>query len=122
MSKVIIKPADKGGGIVLMPRESYDQEVQRQLNYDDFYVKLNGDPTQSFKKDIDGFLKDFCQDDQNWIEYPVRPVLYVLPKVHKTLSNPTGRPIVSCIGSLREPLSRLFNSRKGGDSNKKLLQ
>ncbi len=27
------------------------QEVQRQINNDDFYVKLNGD-TQSFKKDI----------------------------------------------------------------------
>uniref|UniRef100_A0A671S2M5 Uncharacterized protein n=1 Tax=Sinocyclocheilus anshuiensis TaxID=1608454 RepID=A0A671S2M5_9TELE len=113
MNKVVVKPADKGGGIVLIPRESYDQEVQLQINNDEFYVKLNVDPTQSFKKEIDGFLTSafsnqmITETELQFLtcKYPVRPVLYVLPKVHKTLQNPRGRPIVSCIGSLTEPLS-----------------
>lgn len=56
-SNVIVKPVDKGCGIVLISRESYDQEVQCQINIDDFYTKLNGDLTQSLYKDIDRFLE-----------------------------------------------------------------
>lgn len=36
--------------------------------------------------------------------HPVTPVIYILPKVHKTLVKPPGRPIVACNDSLMEPL------------------
>ncbi len=38
-------------------------------------------------------------------DYPVTPVIYVLPKIHKDLTNPPGRPIISGIGSLTEKIS-----------------
>ncbi len=39
------------------------------------------------------------------VDYPVTPVIYVLPKIHKDLTNPPGRPIISGIGSLTEKIS-----------------
>lgn len=43
-------------------------------------------------------------------EFPIMPVIYVLPKVHKSLNNVLGQPIVSGIGSLTEPLSNFIDA------------
>ncbi|CAJ0961662.1 unnamed protein product [Ranitomeya imitator] len=37
--------------------------------------------------------------------HPITPVFYVLPKVHKSLTNPPGRPIVASTESVLAPLS-----------------
>lgn len=42
-------------------------------------------------------------------EFPKTPVIYVLPKVHKSLTNVPGRPILSRIGSLTEHLSNFID-------------
>ncbi|XP_030043886.1 vomeronasal type-2 receptor 26-like [Microcaecilia unicolor] len=51
-----------------------------------------------------GFLtkkeKEFLQ-----VKHPVIHTIYMLPKIHKSLENPPGRPIVSGNGSVLEPLS-----------------
>lgn len=39
------------------------------------------------------------------VVFPRIPVFYTLPKIHKSLQNPKGRPIVSCTGSLTENIS-----------------
>lgn len=39
------------------------------------------------------------------IDYPVPPVFYCLPKVHKDPLKPKGRPIVAATGSLTENIS-----------------
>lgn len=116
--EVIIKPADKGGGIVLMNRCDYNMEIRRLLSDVMFYKQLPIDPTRRFKKEIDIFLtkahseslltkseKDYLTND-----YPTKPVFYILPKVHKSLTNVPGRPIVSGIGSLTEPLSNFVDA------------
>lgn len=43
-------------------------------------------------------------------EFPIMPVIYVLPKVHKSLNNVLGQPIVSGMGSLTEPLSNFIDA------------
>lgn len=49
-----------------------------------------------------------CDNEYRFIlnMHPVLPAIYGLQKVHKSMSNPPMRPIVSSLGSLLEPLSK----------------
>ncbi|OCT74329.1 hypothetical protein XELAEV_18033295mg [Xenopus laevis] len=93
---IVIKPADKGGGIVVMDTIKYKLEIERQLSDSETYNKLKGDPTAKIEQDLfhlvdcafgDGILnkkeKDFLK-----IQHPRIPVIYTLPKIHKDLQNP----------------------------------
>nr|XP_055053666.1 uncharacterized protein LOC129438772 isoform X1 [Misgurnus anguillicaudatus] len=111
---IVIQSADKGGAIVIMDRTAYDSEIQRQLNNTTFYRKLSHNPTQEFKqtihKKLDVFLEsgDISKPEHTFmtIKFPVTPVLYTLPKIHKSYKDiPMGRPIVAAIGSLTENIS-----------------
>lgn len=116
---VIFKGADKGGGLVSMNRSDYENEVHRQLSDVDSYKKLDNNPTSTYKREIDIFLNDAHEkgyvnlSEKKFLttHNPTIPVIYVLPKVHKPFDNfPAGRPIVSSIGSLTEPLSQFVDA------------
>ena len=49
---IVIKPADKGGNIVIMNKEDYIQEGLRQLLDHNFYEVLEEDPTQNYNNQI----------------------------------------------------------------------
>lgn len=61
------------------------------------------DPTISFQQEIPSYLEDAKK--RGWIseseldflycKLPTRPIIYTLAKVHKSLTNPPGRPIVA---------------------------
>lgn len=53
---VFIKPADKGGAIVVMNREDYINEANRQLSNSLFYQALPNDPTSDFKSKVKEML------------------------------------------------------------------
>lgn len=102
-----------------MNRSDYEQEILRQLSDVDSYKKLDNNPTSTFKREIDIFLNDAF--DRGYInlserkflstENPITPVIYVIPKVHKPFDKfPAGRPIVSSIGSLTEPLFKFVDA------------
>lgn len=55
---IIIKPADKGGAIVVMDKVKYDNEVQRQLMDTRFYEKFKCDPTKRFTKELRFLLEE----------------------------------------------------------------
>ncbi|XP_029475943.1 corrinoid adenosyltransferase isoform X2 [Rhinatrema bivittatum] len=57
-SSIVIKPADEGGGIVLMNSEDYDSECWRQLNDIQFYRPLTDDPTEELKE----YIKQLVQE------------------------------------------------------------
>ncbi|XP_069502378.1 uncharacterized protein [Ambystoma mexicanum] len=109
----LIKPADKGGGIVLWDTTLYSTEVMLQLNNPVFYRRLNHDPTASIGEEIKSLMDHALHEE--WIDQdehqfliktsPVTPAFYLLPKVHKNECVPPGRPIVSAINSILEPLS-----------------
>ncbi|CAJ0958904.1 unnamed protein product [Ranitomeya imitator] len=114
--QIIIKPADKGGAIVVMDRTSYSQEIHRQLSDQETYAIIQRDPTTIVRSKINGVITHYL--DRNIIDkktatflsnlHPITPVFYVLPKIHKSLVNPPGRPIVASTDSILSPLSILL--------------
>ena len=107
---ITIKPADKGGSIVIMNTVDY-VKAQRQLLNQEHYKTLDKDPTIPYNKYINHLI------DQAWrmgitdettkvnLQNKISKTasFYLLPKIHKP-NNP-GRPIVNSIGSVTEDFS-----------------
>jgi len=110
---IVIKPADKGSAIVILSKTQYRAEVLRQLDDDKFYSKLNRDPTKQNNSDIKAKVTDLLHRDiinkktaSDLVEgHPKAASFYILPKIHKNLQNPPGRPIVSSNGCPTERIS-----------------
>ena len=98
---IVIKPADKGSAVVVMDRDHYVSEAERQLNDSTFYKPLDHDPTPEFAKQVSDVVREI--HDQGLIskknmaylieDQPKVGGFYFLLKIHKA-GNP-GRPIVS---------------------------
>ncbi|CAJ0923305.1 unnamed protein product [Ranitomeya imitator] len=108
-----IKPADKGGAIVVRDRTQYSMEVLRQLSDTSTYKVVPRDPTFEIRKKIEYVIKTYSDNgtiDQQTAKFlsnphPTTPVFYILPKIHKSLTNPPGCPIVASTDSILSPLS-----------------
>uniref|UniRef100_A0A8C5MHD2 Reverse transcriptase domain-containing protein n=1 Tax=Leptobrachium leishanense TaxID=445787 RepID=A0A8C5MHD2_9ANUR len=115
--KIEIKPADKGGGTVIMSTEYYRNESNRILNDENTYRKLNKNPGKDIQDKFVQYLEEGhvlgILNDQEFrylkIEHPKIPVFYFLPKIHKDLFKPPGRPIISGIGSVSSRLSEYID-------------
>lgn len=113
---IIIKPADKGGQIVLQDCSDYLFEANRQLSYLNYYQPLQ----QSLQPETQNIIRTIIKKklyDQNYINRtqltnlfgpndPSPRLFYLLPKIHKAPQSwtvpykiPLGRPIVSDCGS-----------------------
>ncbi|CAJ0952547.1 unnamed protein product [Ranitomeya imitator] len=114
--ELVVKPTDKGGAIVVMDQRDYLAEIHRQLADRTIYEPLSHNPASSIatkihntiepyllNKTIDKRVYDFLVN-----QFPITPVFYVLPKVHKRLDKPPGRPIVASTDSVLSPLSILL--------------
>ena len=114
---IIIKPADKGGAVVLLDREKYEKEGYRQLSDDRFYKKLKSDPTNKNNTLIENTLNDAVSSGHISKElkkvllnnYPEAGRFYTLPKIHKKelpeTGDPPGRPIISGNNTSTENIS-----------------
>ena len=124
-SEIVIKPADKGGCIVILNRASYVNEGKRQLNDERYYKKITEPLHIDNASKIDDILWDLCQrqvisDKQfQYLKSPESPrprIFYLLPKIHKDLSKwatpnqPPGRPIVSNVSSESSAISEYIDS------------
>lgn len=113
---IIIKPADKGGAIVVLNSSDYIQEGYRQLNDTKFYRHLNSDPISQHAAFIHERLSQLEQKGEITIntlrgltaKHAVPGRFYMLPKIHKE-GNP-GRPIISGSGTLTEPISSFVDN------------
>jgi hypothetical protein len=108
---IIIKPADKGSATVIMNKQDYIFEANRQLNNAKHYTKIDSPvyPHTSRKiKSIihnlqcNGYLTDKQVDYLSPDDNPRPRHFYMLPKIHKDPDKwtvpgkiPPGRPIVS---------------------------
>ncbi|XP_043935226.1 plexin-B3-like [Protopterus annectens] len=110
---IVITSADKGGAMVILNWLDYDKEAIRQLSDQKYYSRMIINPTSRFQKQIEEFIL-WAKDEfiiteetaQQLIVHDPNPqYIYFLPKTHKSLINPPGRPIVSGRGYITEPLS-----------------
>ena len=114
---IIIKPADKGSAVVIMDRLDYLKEGYRQLSDTNYYTRLQNNPTDDFRKEIEGFVEDMYQNgeiDESVQKYLMHdtyrtPQLYLLPKIHKGKNPPPGRPIISANGCPTENISQFVD-------------
>lgn len=112
---IVIKPADKGSAVVILNRDQYIFEIERQLNDTEYYKKLEKPiyrDTIPMVSEIVDVLKKKKFINARQRQYlvgnlePRERRFYILPKIHKdperwTIPHeiPPGRPIVSDCGS-----------------------
>ena len=58
---IIIKPADKGGAVVVWSRPLYDAEAHRQLSDGRFYERLSHDPVKEYQQVLKTAVKQMIQ-------------------------------------------------------------
>jgi hypothetical protein len=119
--EIVIKPADKGGAIVIMSKEKYLAEGFKNLNRPEYYEALV-EPTQPQTiKMVNELLFDMLlskaitSKEYHFLRPPMpcKPrVYYQLPKIQKPRESwpdpqmPAGRPIVANVGTELTNLSR----------------
>ena len=132
-NNIVIKPADKGGSIVIMDKDNYVKETCTQLYDGRFYKQIDHDPTPALTNKPNLLINELQPNLQNDVlklipSHPRPAKFYTIPKVHKFPNlvvstcpssipdniiieaqrlniNPPGRPIVSGIGTLTEYVS-----------------
>jgi len=114
---IVIKPADKSSGTVIMDHSCYVNECDRQLNDTKYYQKQSSDPTnnkvQERVKEYTARLHSDNLIDCETLRYlssnsePKAGRFYILPKTHKQ-GNP-GRPIISSNGHPTERISEFVD-------------
>lgn len=114
---IVVRPADKGGAIVLQSKEQYQNELNKQLYNKTTYVKLLGNPTNKYKKELEllvdlGTKKGILNRKESKYLIPEAfriPIIYTVPKIHKCKENPLGRPIVNGIDSLTSRMGQYLD-------------
>ncbi|VDI57593.1 Hypothetical predicted protein [Mytilus galloprovincialis] len=87
---IIIKEADKGGGIVIMDKDHYKDMVLNQLEDGLFYQKLNGNRDKSTMSKIRKLIKEYSDNltdkEKDYLKnFEVKTSnFYGLPKIHKS--------------------------------------
>ena len=111
-NSIQILPADKGRATVIMDKEEYEKKVTDMLSDEKTYIKLDKDPTPTFKKRLVSILtklkdeKKISDQQYKWL-YPTSekvPRMYCTPKIHK--QGTPLRPIVDYTGSIGYNTSR----------------
>ena len=109
---LIFKPADKGSGLVVLSHLQYEQEAMSQLNNEKHYSKLNENTLPEIQTKIkDNINTHVANGSLPHATAKFLPVsnarpgkFYLLPKIHKSMEKPPGRPIIA---SNNHPTERL---------------
>ena len=114
---IIIRPADKGGGVVVMDKEFYLNQLTTLLSDSITYKRLGADPTEEYKSQLDSLIywgyrtNALNAKEKAYLAPSVcrTPVIYTLPKIHKHPTIPPARPIVNGIGSVTSRLGEYLD-------------
>jgi hypothetical protein len=109
---IVIRKADKSNIFVIINKEDYSKSLEELISDRSKFVKLTEDPTENIKKKINKIIEKLEGDlklkkliGQFQVGY-----LYGNPKLHKSLSNPKYRPIISQIGTPTYNIAKQLNS------------
>ena len=87
---ITIKPADKGGPIVIMDTEIYEMECLKTLSDPNVYEELPSEPNPEYRDTIDETIDDLLSEEiitdfeaEQMKEGTHTPSFYGLPKIHK---------------------------------------
>ena len=88
---IVIKEADKGGGIVIMNSEFYEKKILEMLNDNTFYQRINENHSKITFKKIKDLIKLNVDMTRHEIDYLLNfehksSRFYGLPKIHKCKS------------------------------------
>lgn len=120
---MVIIEADKGNRTVIMYKSLYDKTIQKILEDNYTYEKVNYDPTKNIEEKANALVlelykKNYIKKDQKiylTTNNSVTPLMYALPKIHKFPADTSlddindqlkGRPVISSIGSPLYKLSK----------------
>ena len=115
---IVIKPLGEGSGTVVMDKQFYIDEYNRQLTDTKFYEKHDNYITNKVTRTVTRYLEQIKQNedmDKDTYSYllpkdPRCSRFYILPKIHKNRQNPPGRPIVSANGHPTERISEYVSN------------
>ena len=119
---VIIKHADKGSAVVIWEQNDYLKETEKQLSDKSTCLETKViekslvDLVEQVDKKFDNLQrKSLIQEtEKNYFKVNFKKAtnlgkLYLLPKIHKGLSNVPGRPVISNYGTPTENVSEFLD-------------
>ena len=120
---IVIKKADKGSCVVVWCRDDYIKEAENQLKHNTVYKDVNFketmlsdlvDKSNKFFKILHS-RKCITEKELKYFSYQFKKTtnlgkLYVLPKIHKRLSNLPGRTVISNCGTPTEKASGFLDA------------
>ena len=100
-----ISKADKGGKIVIVDKNEYENKMKELLNNEIVYRKLNKNPLTKMQSEFNKGLAEICKKFEGSRDQlkkfnsrlPSLPYMYGLPKIHK--ENCPYRPIISNVNA-----------------------
>ena len=117
---LIIRASDKGGALILQDRQKYLAEGHRQLSDTSFYQKLDHNPTEKHRREVQDFIGQMLTQGEidisvyNYLSNKEcrTSQLYLAPKTHKGILDNgliPSRPILSANSSACEKISQLVD-------------
>lgn len=114
---MVIRPADKGGGIVILNKDDYMHEMYRILGDDTTYTLLLSNPNEKYRSTLEtivtrGYDSNILNKKEKVFLLPKAPripIIHYLPKVHKSLTCPPGHPIFSGINSVTSQVGKYID-------------
>ncbi|XP_073478692.1 uncharacterized protein [Aquarana catesbeiana] len=100
-----------------MDNAKYEKMCFNILNDTKCYKKISPSTVDKFNQEffslVDESVNEGVIDKDTWdfirTRHPRQPTFYALPKVHKKLNDPPGRPIISGNGSITEGISQIID-------------
>ena len=118
---IIIKKADKSSTIVILNKNDYIREVERQLHNETYYEKLDVEFSDTVEKNVLNCISEISEQNESIVkEFDALPdnisipQFYILPKLHKSRDDALplgypGRPIVSACYSHTDHVSKFID-------------